>query len=192
MQRHSNTEIFKYRDIQVQIETFKYGDIQRHSRTETFKYRDIKYRDVERHSSTNIQSNSGTETFQYRDIPVQTFSFAVSTQDGIVAQGKDHMRSALPPNSLPEVALETVPMSIWLDTDCSRSWRVERRSTTSFVLFSFLQATRGGCSGLSMLRKLLKPLNTSALPKSRSIVMSAVLAILSACSFPLTPARLVQ
>ena len=39
-----------------------------------------------------------------------------------------------------------------------------------------------------MFRKFLKPLSTSVLPSCRPDVVSAVLASLSACSFPLTPA----
>ena len=43
------------------------------------------------------------------------------------------------------------------------------------------------CSGLSMFRKFLKPRSASALPSCRPDAISAVLASLSARSFPLTP-----
>ena len=52
-------------------------------------------------------------------------------------------------------------------------------SAASFLHSSFLQAIRA---------VMLKPLNTSSLPSCRPDVISAVLASLSACSFPLTPA----
>ena len=52
-------------------------------------------------------------------------SVSVSAQDGIVALGKAHTHSALSLSSLPKVALETVPIFVWLNTDRSRPWRVE-------------------------------------------------------------------
>ena len=47
-------------------------------------------------------------------------SVSVSAQDGIVALGKAHTRSAPSLSSLPKVALETVPIFVWLNTDRSR------------------------------------------------------------------------
>ena len=44
-------------------------------------------------------------------------SVSVSAQDGIVALGKAHTRSAPSLSSLPKVALETVPIFAWLNTD---------------------------------------------------------------------------
>ena len=55
--------------------------------------------------------------------PCAAGSVSVSAQDGIVALGKTHMLSA--PHSLPKIALETVPICIWLNTDRSRTWRLE-------------------------------------------------------------------
>ena len=52
---------------------------------------------------------------------------SVSAQDGTVALGKAHTRSAPSLSSLPKVALETVPIFAWLNTDRSRPWRVECR-----------------------------------------------------------------
>ena len=44
---------------------------------------------------------------------------SVSAQDGIVALGKAHTRSAPTLSSLAKVALETVPIFAWLNTDRS-------------------------------------------------------------------------
>ena len=49
-------------------------------------------------------------------------SVSVSAQDGIVALGKAHTRSAPSLSSLPKVALETVPIFVLLNTDRSRPW----------------------------------------------------------------------
>ena len=54
-------------------------------------------------------------------------SVSVSAQDGIVALGKAHTLSAPSLSSLLKVALETVPIFVWLNTDRSRPWRVECR-----------------------------------------------------------------
>ena len=45
---------------------------------------------------------------------------SASAQDGIVALGKAHTRFGPSLSSLPKVALETVPIFAWLNTDCSR------------------------------------------------------------------------
>ena len=47
------------------------------------------------------------------------FSVSVSAQDGIVLLGKAHTRYAPSLSSLPKVALETLPMFVWLNTDRS-------------------------------------------------------------------------
>ena len=52
-------------------------------------------------------------------------SVSVSAQEGIVALGKAHTRSGPSVSSLPKVALETVPIFAWLNTDRSRPWRME-------------------------------------------------------------------
>ena len=112
-------------------------------------------------------------------------SVSVSAQDGIVVLGKAHTRSAPSFSSLPKVALETVPIFVWLNTDRSRPWRMECRPLPFSTPLSVDQC----CDALACLcRKFLKPQNTSALPSCRPDVISAVLASLSAHSFPLTPA----
>ena len=52
-------------------------------------------------------------------------SVSISAQDDIVALGKVHTLSAPYFSSLPKVALETVPISVWLNTDRSRPLRVD-------------------------------------------------------------------
>ena len=64
-------------------------------------------------------------------------SVSVSAQDGIVALGKAHTRSARSLSSLPKVALETVPIFVWLNTDRSRPWRVECRPLPFSTPLSF-------------------------------------------------------
>ena len=51
---------------------------------------------------------------------------SVSAQDGIIALGKAHTHSAPCLRSLPKVALETVPIFAWLNTDRSQlgGWNV--------------------------------------------------------------------
>ena len=58
-------------------------------------------------------------------VVVVSVSVSVSAQDGIVVLGKAHTYSAPSLNSLPKVALETVPIFVWLNTDRSLPWRVE-------------------------------------------------------------------
>ena len=65
------------------------------------------------------------------------FSVSVSAQDGIVALGKAHTRSAPSLSSLPKVALETVPIFVWLNTDRFRPWRVECRPLPFSTPLSF-------------------------------------------------------
>ena len=66
---------------------------------------------------------------------VQTVS--VSTQDGIAALGKADRRCAPSLSSLPKVALETVPIFVWLNTDRSRPRRVECRPLPFSTPLSF-------------------------------------------------------
>ena len=108
----------------------------------------------------------------------RSVSVSVSVQDGIVALGKAHTCPALSLSSLPKVALETVPIFVWLNTDRSQSWRVECRPLPFSTPLSSRQSMLR-CFGLSMFRKFLKPLSTSALPSCRPDVISAVLASLS-------------
>ena len=83
-----------------------------------------------------------------------SFQFSVSFQDSIIALGKAHTRSAPSLSSLPKVAIETVPIFVWLNTDRPRPWRLECRplpfSTPPYRQLILL------CSGLSMFRKFLK------------------------------------
>ena len=51
--------------------------------------------------------------------PSGPVSVSVSAQDVIVALGKAHTRSTPSLSSLPKVALETVPIFVWLNTDRS-------------------------------------------------------------------------
>ena len=64
-------------------------------------------------------------------------SVSVAAQDGIVALGTAHTRSASSLSSLPKVALETVPIFAWLNTDRSRPWRVECRPLPFSTPLSF-------------------------------------------------------
>ena len=114
-------------------------------------------------------------------------SVSVSAQNGIVALGKAHTRSAPALSSLPKIALETVPVFVWLNSDRSRPWRVECRPLP-FSTHLSLRRSMLWCSGLSVLWKFVKPRSTSALPSCRPDVISAVLASLSARSISLTPA----
>ena len=70
-------------------------------------------------------------------ITITTVSVSVSAQDGIVALGKAHTRSAPSLSSLPKVALETVPIFVWLNTDRSPPWRVECRPLPFSTPLSF-------------------------------------------------------
>ena len=101
----------------------------------------------------------------------------------ILSLGEAHMRSVSSLSSL-RVALDTVPMFVWLNTDRSRPWRPECRPLPFFIPVSF-RRSMVQCSGLSMFRKFLKSLSTSVLP---SCPVIAVLASLSASSRPLTTA----
>ena len=66
-----------------------------------------------------------------------TVSVSVSAQDGIVALGKAHTRSAPSLSSLQKVALQTVPIFVWLNTDRSRPLRVECRPLPFSTPLSF-------------------------------------------------------
>ena len=116
--------------------------------------------------------------------PGDVHAVSVSAQDGIAALRKAHTCSAPSLSSLPKVALKTVPF-VWFNTDRSRPWRVECRPLPFSIPLSFRRSVLWR-PGLSMLRKFLKPLSISALPSCRSDMISAVLASLSARSFPLT------
>ena len=67
----------------------------------------------------------------------KSVSVSVSGQDGIVPLGEAHTRSAPSLNSLPKVALETVPIFAWLNTDHCRPGRVECRRLPFSTLLSF-------------------------------------------------------
>ena len=114
-----------------------------------------------------------------------TVSVSVSAQDGIAALGKAHTRSVPFLNSLSKVALETVPIFVWLNTDRSQPCRDKCRPLPFSTPLSFRRSMLW-CSGLSMFREFLKPRSTSTQPSCRPDVISAVLASLSARSFSLT------
>ena len=71
------------------------------------------------------------------------------------------------------IALETVPMLVWLNMDQSQLWTVEPHPLSFSSPLPFKQSNLW-CSGLSLLRMFLKPPNTSALPSCRAVVMSAL------------------
>ena len=83
----------------------------------------------------------------------KSVSVSVSAQDGIVALAKAHTRSAPSLSSLPKVALETVPIFVWLNTDRSRPWRVECRPLPFSTPLSFGRSVLR-CCGLSLFRKV--------------------------------------
>ena len=74
---------------------------------------------------------------EIQDMKISSVSVSVSAQDGIVVLGKAHTRSAPSLSSLPKVALETVPIFVWLNTDRSRPWRVECRPLPFSTPLSF-------------------------------------------------------
>ena len=125
-----------------------------------------------------IVSQPRLQKQKHQDNLSVSVSVSVSAQDGIVALGNAHTRSIPPLSSLPKVALETVPMFVWLNTDCSQPQRVECRPHPFSTPLSFRRPMLW-CSGLSIFRKFLKPLSTSALPSCRPDVISTVLASLS-------------
>ena len=117
-----------------------------------------------------------------------SFSFSFSSRWHRSDQKGPYMLCPISQQSrLPKAAFETVPIFVWLSTDHSRPRRVEYWPLPFSTPLSFRRSMLW-CSGLSMFSKFLKPLSTSALPSCRPDVISAVLASLSACSFPLTPA----
>ena len=65
-----------------------------------------------------------------------SFSFSV-LWFVVLGKARTHYASSL--SSLSKVAIETVPMFVWLNMDRSWPWRVEM-SATSFLHSSFLQA----------------------------------------------------
>ena len=102
--------------------------------------------------------------------------FPVSTQDGIAALTKVNGCSPLS-------VFPSLPLKQYLDLFEHRWFQpqmVERPPLFSTSL-SFRMATLF-CSGLSLFRKFLEHLSTSALSSCRLVVMSAVLTSLSALS----------
>ena len=87
---------------------------------------------LQTHTDIHAQAEKNTTCPQ-----ANTVSVSVSAQDGIVALGKAHTRSAPSLSSLPKVALETVPIFVWLNTDRSRPWRVECRPLPFSTPLSF-------------------------------------------------------
>ena len=64
------------------------------------------------------RTRGGREAKKEMDRKVSV-SASVLTKDGIVALRKAHTCFALSLSSLHKVALETVPIFVWLNTDCS-------------------------------------------------------------------------
>ena len=124
-------------------------------------------------------------------VPHSLDSFSFCSRWNCSTWKNAYMHSTLSLSSLPKVALGMVPVFIWLNTDCSWSLRVECQLLPLPTLLSFWWSVLW-CFGLSMFRKFLKHLSTSALPSCILLpdVMSAVFACLSAHSFPLALAIL--
>ena len=78
-------------------------------------------------------------------------------------------------------------MFVWQNTGRSRPRNVACPPLPFSTPLSFRRSVLW-CSGLFMFKQFLKPLSTSALPNRRPDVMFAVLASLSALSFPLPQA----
>ena len=140
--------------------TKTYAQRERERETETERQRD-RERESERETERETERDRERQRKRQRKRQSFSFSFSVSAQDGIVALGKPHTRSAPSLSSLPKVSLETVPIFAWLNTDRSRPWRVECWPLLFSTPLSFRQSMLW-CSGLSVLRKFLKPLSTSA------------------------------
>ena len=77
---------------------------------------------------------------------ISPVSVSVSAQDGIVALGKAHTCSTLSLSNLPKVALETVPIFAWLNTNRSQPWRVECWPNICLVEHRSLSTFEGGMS----------------------------------------------
>ena len=85
----------------------------------------------------------------------------------------------------PTLALETMLMLIYLNTDCSWTQTPEHQLLPFSTPLSFSWSTQW-FSGLSLYSMFLKLLSTTTLSGGRLMMMSAVLASLSNCAFPLT------
>ena len=84
-----------------------------------------------------------------------SFSFSFNSRwHHSTRKGPYALRPSL--SSLQKVALETVPIFVWLNTDNSRPWRVECRPLPFSTPLSFRRSVLW-CSGLSVLRKFFKP-----------------------------------
>ena len=88
-------------------------------------------------SNTPVHRGDGSTQTIVRAATLRSLSVSVSAQDGIAALGKAHTRSAPSLGSLPKVALETVPIFAWLNTNRSRYWKVECRPLPFSTPLSF-------------------------------------------------------
>ena len=100
-------------------------------------------------------------------------SVSISVQDVIVALGKAHMRSAPSLGSLSKVALKTVPIFAWLNTDLLDlgGWNVG----ASFLHSSFLQAISAVMLWSVMLRKFLGAVCLKIMQRSFYLLLGLVL-----------------
>ena len=103
-----------------------------------------------------------------------------------VALRKPLTCSVLSLSNFSKVALKTVTMLVWLNTDHPpiQPQRMKHCALPFATPLPFRQS-KLLCSGLSMFRKCLKPPSSSALPSCRPAVTSAVLA--GPCTHTCTP-----
>ena len=73
---------------------------------------------VEHRSFSTLEGRMSAAFFLHSSSSFSSFSF--SPQDGIVCSEMAHTRSATFFSCLPKVALETMPIFVWLNTDRSR------------------------------------------------------------------------
>ena len=118
---------------------------------------------------------------------VLTVQFS-SVQGDICALGKAHnMRSAPFLRNSASVALEIVPMFVWLTMCLSRPFSDDHRLLPFWMPLSWSRLVLWWQGWLFTCRALLSSLSTSNLPRVRPCPMLAVPASLSALSLPLTP-----
>ena len=151
-------------------------------------------------TSTNIIACVWSASACLKESVVAFKYFQFSTKDGFTELGKVHVTSAQPFYNLTMglerstcllSSLSTISpwlpsellMPVWLNTNCYGSLRVEHWPL-SFLHSFFLHKTNAVIIWCVLLRKFLKPLNTSAPPSLRPVVMFTLLAGVYVCSFP--------
>ena len=133
--------------------------------------------------SQRMHHKRGAEIFRWES----SVQF-ISVQDGIYALEKVHMRSTPSLRSFPKVACETVPVFVRRTMAICRPFKEDRLALPLSTLLSSRRSMVCECAWLCARRQCLKLLNTSHLPRSKPLVGVALLASLSAWSFPFTPA----